>query len=206
MVIKFAFLLMNRIYFNDAYYLTDAVLNGTKTMKRVLVPEFVFSFKNVVYENNDLIIYYTNGQIKNVAQSAISPYKVGEQVFVIQPYKDLYGDEILYPNTASWKREIRKVSGWDNRAHAETKYMKHKIEILNVHIEKLQDISSEDCIKEGIIDLHTYVDRYAYIEDDKYVRFDSPIIAFSKFIDLISRNIKWKLNPYVFVYEFKLIC
>lgn len=195
---------MDRIYFSDTYHLTEAVLSGTKTMKRLLVPKFLFSY-NLVYEDNDLIIHYTNGKIKSVSNSPISPYKIGEQVYIIQSYKDLYGDELIYPHTATWKKELRNKSGWTNKTHASTKYMKHKIEILNVHIERLQSISSDDCIKEGIIDLHTYVDRYAYIEENKYIKFDSSIQAFSKLIDLSSKYIRWNLNPYVFVFEFKLI-
>ena len=195
---------MNRIYFNDEYYLTKAVLSETKTMKRLLVPEFVFSY-NLVYEDNDLIMHYTNGRVRSISHSAISPYKIGEQVYIIQSYKDLYEEEGLYPHTATWKRGLRNELGWNNKTHAETKYMKHKIEILDVHIERLQSISKEDCIKEGVVDLHTYVNRYAYIEGTKYIKFDSPVEAFSKLIDLSSKHIRWSLNPYVFVFEFKLI-
>ncbi len=73
----------------------------------------------------------------------------------------------------------------------------------------LQDISDEDCLKEGI---------YEDSGDDKYPPsifyefegneddgFDTPREAFAALIDKVSGKGTWESNPYVFVYEFKLI-
>ena len=82
--------------------------------------------------------------------------------------------------------------------------MPHQIEITDIKVEKLQDISDEDCLKEGIVKLgflsYSYKDRP--IEKEL---FRSPQSAFSELIDKVSGKGTWMRNPYVFAYSFKLI-
>ena len=71
-------------------------------------------------------------------------YKVGEIVAVAQSYNSFYNDECnpnLFPNGA----------GWTNKMYVKPELMPHQIRITNVRAEQLQDISDEDCLKEGII-------------------------------------------------------
>ena len=83
--------------------------------------------------------------------------------------------------------------------------MPHKIRITNVRIERLQDISDEDCLREGVrkvvnengIDVQYYVDHDAC--------FETPREAFARLIDKVSGKGTWERNPYVFVYDFELI-
>jgi hypothetical protein len=77
------------------------------------------------------------------------------------------------------------------------------LEITDVRIERLQDISEEDAIKEGIL-----------IDDDgfccwdyqhKVFRFISPEQSFESLWQSINGTESWEVNPFVFVIEFKQI-
>lgn len=82
--------------------------------------------------------------------------------------------------------------------------MPHNIKITDIKVERLRDISSNDCLKEGIYD--TLMDRiYHYRFDNSPRNYMSPQEAFAALIDKISGNGTWDSNPWVFVYEFELV-
>ena len=85
--------------------------------------------------------------------------------------------------------------------------MPHAIRITNIRIERLQDISEADCLKEGIwrgdnvgFEAATYW--YHGLANSS---FRTPQEAYASLIDRISGKGTWKSNPYVFVYDFELI-
>ena len=85
--------------------------------------------------------------------------------------------------------------------------MPHQIQITDISIQKLQDISDEDCLKEGIEE-HLKGIQYGFVSNIGYIGqypFTNPRDAFSALIDRVSGKGTWEKNPYVFVYEFKLI-
>lgn len=85
--------------------------------------------------------------------------------------------------------------------------MPHRIRITNVRVERLQDISDEDCLREGIEE-HLKGVQYGFTSNIGYVGqypFTTPREAFALLIDKISGKGTWESNPWVFVYEFKLI-
>jgi hypothetical protein len=82
------------------------------------------------------------------------------------------------------------------------------LEITDVRVERLQDISEEDAIAEGI--------KKTWINDDiKQCRFKnyindgkgskSPIDSFNSLWVSINGKDSWKANPWVWVYEFKVV-
>lgn len=92
--------------------------------------------------------------------------------------------------------------------------MPHRIRITDVRVERLQDISDEDCINEGIVKdtCKTYFNGYtAKFSLDQYNNmlssewFRTPREAFAHLINKVSRKDVWNLNPYVFVYDFELV-
>ena len=93
--------------------------------------------------------------------------------------------------------------------------MPHQIHITNVRVERLQDISDEDCLKEGITDMGAGGSlRYSFTENVKQTTGD-PIAfsnnfaaakeAFAHLINKVSKKGTWESNPYVFVYDFELV-
>ena len=84
-------------------------------------------------------------------------------------------------------------------------FMPHKIKITDIRVQRLQDISDEDCLAEGIIKYANGV--YTYIENGKkyyHAELDTPQKAYAALIDKISGKGTWKRNPWVFVYTFSL--
>lgn len=202
-----------KIMFNDKNGLTQAVLEGRKTQtRRIITYPKTFKGKNVcglwVYRWKvdgaiTEICMYDEDEISIDGGQILPKYKVGEIVAVAQSYNSFYNDECnpnLFPNGA----------GWTNKMYVKPELMPHQIRITNVRAEQLQDISDEDCLKEGIIkgkvgseDTH-FMDAY-YIPTLKTDPFCTPQGAYSYLINKISGKGTWERNPYVFVYDFELV-
>lgn len=85
--------------------------------------------------------------------------------------------------------------------------MPYRIRITNIRAERLQYITDEDCMAEGIWKAHnvglegvTYW--YTNLVNSPYRTAKE---AYAALIDKISGKGTWASNPYVFVYEFELI-
>ena len=86
---------------------------------------------------------------------------------------------------------------------------KHQIQITDIRIERLQDISEEDCMKEGIY--RDYGDtefppREFYDYDGNNDNgFNTPRAAFASLINNVSGRGTWDRNPFVWRIEFELV-
>lgn len=180
---------MKKIMFNDKYGLTQAVLEGRKTQTRR-------TFLKPGEENllHDITPEYLI--------SVRSRYKVGETIAIAQPYAD------ITPQVDWVKCMIRKEKlGWNNKMFVRAEDMPHHIRITKIRIERLQDIKSEDCLKEGLwragdVGLEGTTYWYHGLANSS---FRTPQEAYASLIDRISGKGTWASNPYVFVYDFELI-
>ena len=176
---------MKKICFNDKFGLTQAVLDGCKTITRRIVP-----------------FTYCEDKIH------LSRYKVGEVVAIAQSYETVYheqGLETLDMLVSGWKYS----KGWRNKLFVCADFMSHHIRITDIKVERLQDISDEDCLKEGIYedsgDDEFPPSIFYEFDGNKDDGFDTPREAFAALIDKVSGKGTWESNPYVFVYVFELI-
>lgn len=177
---------MKKIMFNDKFGLTKSVLEGRKTMTRRIA-------EKVLVEDIDQHLVWT-GEFKK------PKYKVGEVVAVAQSYSDAC---LNWINMLKYKGE----PGWKNKMFVRTDLMPHHIRITNVRVEQLQDISDEDCIREGILEDCPGV-QYSFPTEIGYCGqypFGSARSAFAALIDKVSGKGTWASNPWVFVYEFELV-
>ena len=192
---------MKKIMFNDQYGLTQAVLEGRKTQTRRIAYEKPFKY----YCNCG---FYTEGKDKGKLAIndgneivAKSTYKIGEVVAVAQRYCDIpFANDIF----------IRAVPiGWSNKMFVKSSLMPHQIKITNIRCERLQDISTDDCMKEGIFCSHIdgIADAYSYDStNDSFAKkwwYRTPIEAYKMLSSKL--HLHWDSNPLVFVYDFKLI-
>lgn len=212
---------MKKIMFNDKFLLTQAVLNGTKTMTRRLlkVPKTcngkeVYSF-NILTNNAGTQCVDLVDENEVVLGSWKPHYEVGEVVAIAQSYKE------VYPN-ADFEMEdsyhfLTESKGWNNKMFVKADLMPHHIKITDVKVERLQDISKEDCLKDGII----FLESLSIIGEDAYfftvkhkVRqmydnilkfFSSPQRAYADLIDKISGKDTWERNPWVEAYTFTTV-
>lgn len=163
------------------YKLTQAVLDGTKTMTRRLLKEGT-----------------SLGTWKETKKHL--PYKVGEVVAIAQSYNDI--GKSLYDDFCN------EVAGNTNKMFVKADLMKYHIRITDVKVERLQDISENECLKEGIKVSDNgrfyFQQMVAYkLSINKY--FDTPRKAFAYLIDKISGNGTWESNPWVVAYSFELV-
>lgn len=212
---------MKKIMFNDRYGLTDAVIEGRKTMTRRLIPD---EFFGLTWDTRGNTLVYENeyGDFIDVRLSKYTRYKVGEIVAVAQNYFLTY-DESKW-ETGIWYNEfadgsdITNHAGWINKMFVKAEYMPHQIRITGIRCERLQDISDEDCMKEGVVGgiIGYYVpgiqckdwskESYVDTEDGRtWKLFPTPREAFAALIDKISGRGTWESNPWVVVYEFELV-
>ena len=173
--------------FNDKYGLTQAVLNGRKTMTRRIIESKTDAEGNRIFP--------------------APKYKIGEVIAIAQSYstiKNECGVEKI-PSHIS-----ENSPGYRNKMFVSAKNMPHHIKITGIKRERLQDISDNDCLREGIIkgqvgsaETH-YMDAYypSGMSDEPYITSQR---AFALLIDKVSGNGTWDSNPYVYAYEFEVM-
>lgn len=207
---------MKKISFSERYGLQQAVLDGTKTMTRRIIPDIkiewnrrgevtlpVGGFENDVLFMDVRKILPDMGRSDYSAPTKYQPrYKRGEEVAVAQRYEDA-----IHPLDWVNKLIYEDEPGWKNKMFVCADLMPHRIRITDIRVERLQDITDEDCLREGV---EKWIDCYivsGIMENHgkNNVCFDTPREAFAALIDRISGRGTWQRNPWVFVYEFELV-
>lgn len=191
--------------FNYKFGLTQAVLEGRKTMTRRIIKaprtmegKDVYGFSVVTTRTGDVVEVMALDEDEATIGNILPKYKVGEVVAVAQSYKDA----LDFDGSEYWQRHS---AGWDNKMYVRAELMPHRIRITNVRIERLQDISDEDCIREGIVKALCLYGCEGLCERGDQLYFNTPRTAFAALIDKVSGKGTWQSNPYVFVYEFEII-
>lgn len=193
---------MRRIMFNDYYGLTEAVLQGRKTMTR-----------------RQADVRWAAGDIHD---NPVPKYKVGEVLAVAQSYKSIH-EEMMNGDYGNSRYDafrcamVAGTKGWDNKMFVKADLMPHYIRITDVRVERLQDISDEDCLKEGIIRRDDMINsqmedvvRYTFENSfvgGVYKTYATPREAFAALIERpgIGHKGDWSRNNWVFVYSFELL-
>lgn len=120
--------------------------------------------------------------------------------------------DISFKEIVKWfelRESLKDTAGWTNKMFVKADLMPHHIKITGIKVERLQDISDEDCLKEGIIHAYTNNDgiKIYYTPHTKrgYLSTDVAQQAFAFLIDKVSGKGTWESNPFVFAYEFVLV-
>jgi hypothetical protein len=205
-------------------------ISGEKTQtRRIIKPQPM-----VIFEYDD------DNQIEII--NGNPPYELGEKLYLKEPYKiDIvqggytvtfgYSKKtIALPSTVTgdeifkvWNIMMKSKTGYCNKMFTVKglhEHMPHYIEITGVSAGQLQDISEEDCMKEGIkccVGLSADIEYVSFEEIDSipdYLEvwyscgnvnhYDTPQKAYAALIDSISGNGTWESNPFVWIYDFKL--
>ena len=183
--------------FNDKFGLTQAVLEGRKTMTRRVVS--LRDSKRAKAIASPLKCYF-------YIDALFSRYQVGEVVAIAQSYNDVIEE---------WKKgygqgfcfSLKDRAGMTNKMFVRSEEMPHHIKITNIRMEHLQDISDEDCLREGIRkwdkDGNPLGPSYDFVNSPH--GYATPREAFAALIDKVSGKGTWNSNPMVWVYEFELV-
>lgn len=204
---------MKKIMFNDALGLTQAVLECRKTQTRreIKCPRTRYGIEVAGFE----VHKFSTGFCEVVTLDydgreigALEPkYGVGEVVAIAQSYESIFQEalstEISEELVTQEFFRTHSRAGWKNKMFVKADFMRHHIRITNIRVERLQDISAEDCKCEGI---YKWSEGWSYEEDSApFSRtFRTPYEAFRALIGKLDRKM-WERNPFVFVYEFELM-
>ena len=195
---------MKKIMFNDKYGLTQAVLAKRKTQTRRIISSADNSNRRL---EGTFAITDNKGHKQIMAQFSdkrvLSAYAVGEVLPIAQAYKDIPELPLLSMQGVG---KLKQSPGWRNKMFVKPSLMPHYIRITDIRVERLQDISDEDCMEEGIIrDDKEYLFYCQIGNMPTFYAFPTPQSAYASLIDKVSGKGTWDGNPFVFVYEFELI-
>lgn len=219
---------MKKMMFNDRYGLTKAVISGRKTVTRRVVKDAWWPIYKIEAEEikGDIIHVIANNGKLVIERKC--PYKIGEIVAVAQSYRNIL-DELENPsifNKEQWERDTQKraeyagmiyTPGYSNKMYVRADMMLHQIQIRDIRIERLRDISDDECLNEGIfvneyinkgkMRYHYGFDGFLHEEEGWFARkwFGTPREAFASLIDKVSGRGTWDRNPFVWRIEFKLV-
>jgi hypothetical protein len=138
--------------------------------------------------------------------------KTGKQKYRFIDFKLYYGKEYLYDSDEFTDIETKKDGKFHwykrNALFMPEKAARLFIEITNIRVEKLGDISEQDAIAEGIQkheggyktnyrqpDAKSYLDGYEWTAQESY----------QTLWESINGPGSWDLNPWVFAYDFKRV-
>ena len=213
---------MKKIMFNDRFGLTEAVLAGRKTMTRRIIGQYIerdWNRRGVVqlpvggFEYDVLFmdvrqILPDAGRSDYSAPKKYQPkYERGEIIAVAQSYHELNKRGFIAPEWC--EHSCEDSAGYENKMFVRADLMPHRIRITDIQLQRLNNISDEDCIREGITkgDFKDFPQQmyfpYKGCKDTEVMW--TPQGAFSILIDKICGKGTWDSNPWVYVYTFELL-
>lgn len=220
---------MKRIGFNEHYGLQTAVCNGTKTKTRRTEKclDKLYAADKELGEPLEIhqqeitregIILRTNAGIIAIHTN----YKIDEEVavkasglYIYHQLQQRYGE--TSDAAIGFKEMYEGMAFWMNKMFTPAALLPDHIIITGLRIERLQDISDEDCLSEGIIRRDDMInsrmeDVVRYTFENSFVggfykTYATPREAFAALIERpgIGRKGDWNRNPWVVVYSFTRI-
>ena len=206
--------------FNNKFGLETAVLTGQKTMTRRLATKSKdrFVLGPLASDPSRFALYNA------LSVEVKSAYQIGEVVAIRQSYETIYRwmkslDSSPFSGI-DFITQYKETEGWENKMFVNPGVMPFGIKITGIRAERLQDISDDDIMCEGIThsilpvcNLHTgekgdytfprIVSRGNEVTV-KHVVYSNPREAFAALIDAVSGRGYWEKNYWHFVYEFEL--
>ena len=191
---------MQKILFNKPLGLQAAVLDGSKTMpRRVSKCQLSDDVDISVGLDDKGKVIFTIMKYGCYVSDIRPKYQIGEVVAVAQAYRDL---------SQSWEREhmdiasdIIKSPGYNNSMFVKAELMPVRIVIDDIGLERLQDISDEDCMKEGVQSFQNKNGQTIFTYHGGSC-FTTPRLAFASLIEKTCGRGTWDRNPYVLPYSF----
>lgn len=175
--------------------MVKAILEGRKTQTRRIVKSIPNDTFQIWFDGGEWIVQNKNGQCWT---KKLKPrYHKNDILWVretfqhtkclnLHPSDDNYGyiyksDDQPWEDYENWK--------WKPSIFMPKEAARIFIKVINVHVQRLQDISESDAIAEGII-----IEKTPFIE---------PANAFASLWQSINGKKSWAQNPFVWVYEFE---
>lgn len=195
-----------KIMFNDKYCLTQAVLDGTKTMTRRKLTltldkkvdgKLIRVYPSKVFFDNGKWLFDYDGKTYFLPKENYPAYKVGEVVAVAQSYNAV--------GRPQYDKFGREEAGNTNKMFVKSDLLPHHIRITDLKVERLQSITDDDIMREGIYRFGKSVYAFERKAEGYLSMFPTAREAFASLIDKVSGNGTWERNPWVVAYSFELV-
>lgn len=185
-----------------------ALLDGSKTQTRRIVKP-----QPVMYEPGMDV-----GLSDYTADMLVCPYgRFGDRLWVRETHRAIWGQSPGYLIGVDYKADpqekwerMRDHMGrpkWTPSIHMRREYSRILLEIVSVRVERLNDISEDDCWAEGIDAVDGFLDDMAIINLAKSMvrSFEDAAPTFAALWESINGASSWAANPWVWAIEFKRV-
>ena len=195
--------------------MVQAILEGRKTQTRRVIktqPENDVYFE--VKKVSEGVLFDYNQGIDG-SKVVRCPYgKVGDVLWVRETWclTTPFGPEEYYFGyktssqaeiKASEKYDYYSPDEWKPSIHMPKEACRIFLQITNIRVERLKDISAEDAFREGINYSYDEEEGYKYWHYIKKKFGPSPIHSFQTLWESINGEESWEANPWVWVIEFE---
>lgn len=184
---------MKPILFNTE--MVRAILDGRKTMTRRVIKDKDITNNFDIDVDGSAYAYINPETGDSCPPTAIAKYQVGDILWVRETWsKDENGEYVYRANYGTTEDDSFPPSmfKWKPSIHMPREAARIFLKVTNVKVERLQDITEEDALKEG-----------AKAYGPNNCSGTSARIAFAELWDGVYNN--WRENPWVFVYEFERV-
>lgn len=202
-----------------------AILNNKKTMtRRIIKPQPVWhsEWGTMGYEWKDKA--FVDSEFRNKMINFCSYGKIGDILWVREIWTDWnccgcrenknscacsnkdFFEKFPHYGEIVFKSDYKEMDGvdigrWKSPMFMPKKYSRIKLEIINIKVERLWDITEEDTIAEGIKDPNDFKEMPSYLSSDHYR------LKFEKLWNSINAKcgFRWELNPWIWCISFRHI-
>lgn len=188
----------------------DKVLDGSKSQtRRVIKDDFEIKLNGDYYIRKKGL-WHQYHSIHDVIEK-YARYKKGETVYLKETWAD-GNKEYKIRYRADFLPDNEPTIKWNNAMFMPEIASRCKLKILDVRVERLQDITENDIYDEGLRCPVCDVTGYSGMEDSSTAKecsncntvgYKNNINDFRELWDSINKEYTWESNPYVWVYKFK---
>ena len=201
--------------------MVQAILEGRKTQTRRIVKsepkinddtdlELIPDWDGKYDDPLTLFFYYKGTKTRSIYYDCQLPLaQIGDILWVRESFQ--YSDELDEPfwykqkYKEDYTQEAFDRIKWKPSIHMPKEAARIFLEVTNVRVERLKDISEDDAIAEGIerVSIAPFVHRFQnYLCNNKFI---GPKESFKTLWMKINGIDSWNTNPWVWVYEFKVV-
>ena len=205
---------MKPILFNTE--MVQAILEGRKTVTRRVIDRDIVN--NCDMEKDGTLLNYQNAYGDFINPVELCRYKVNDVLYVRETWHKYIkrvgeGEQCRLQEFYGYKASIANSEDanekWKPSIHMPKAAARIFLRVTNVRVERLQDITKEDMVKEGLID---FCEKCSALFSECDVCMNEGGLE-SDFMELWDSTIKrdqlkhygWESNPYVWVIEFEQI-
>jgi hypothetical protein len=192
--------------------MVQAILDGRKTQTRRIIKGDYAQIGSCPWTDGGFSEYHKNGACR--CRNGIKPkYQIGDILYVKETYGlapneklvNIPAQDIIFKTD----KDAHRVKKWKPSIFMARIYARLFLRVTNVGVERLQDISEDDAIDEGIEQTQQFSGMRLLFKDysKKDEWLEIPTDSYQTLWDSINKEPEkqWEANPYVFVYEFEKI-